>query len=807
MVLSHLRLAVRSLLRWPTGTIASLFILALGIGAATAVFSLVQAVLLNPLGYAQPDRLAVVLNGGMGPVSAANFFDLKEQTRAFGEFGAAQVWSANLTGAGPAEGFKGAQVSANVFRMLGVKPHLGRIFEDGEDTPGRDKVVVLRYGLWQQRFGADPGIVGKQLRLNGERYTVIGVMPNGFEFPPPFWAAGGQIWSPLDLTPRRHERGGNSLRLFGRLASGVSMESAHSEITALNARLIKDWPNNNAGLDLQVVPLHEKVTGRFQALMFVLLGASGFVLLIACANVAQLLLARATGRRKEIAVRVALGARTGDLMRLILAESVTLSVVGGALGITLAYWAVQTLVHLAPADIPRIETASLNGDALLFGVTASVLTGVFFGLAPALRQARMDPQTAMREEAAAVSEGAGGRNIRRVLVVAEVAMAVVLTVGTGLLVRSFVSLNHVDAGFNTERLLSMVISVNGAPSAEPARRLVFYDEILRRVRETPGVDSASYVNHLPLGGDIWTYAVTAPGWDPGLRLNAAYRVADVGYFATMGIRLTRGREFTIQDTMRSSRVAIINETLARTLFSTTDAIGKRVLFGSWKDNPDGYTVVGVIADAKQREWAEEAMEELYLPLRQDQNYLASMTPRHMMQTLVVKTSIDPSTLARSLRTHVHALDSEAPVSQVFTMDELVAQQLARPRFAMSLVSSFGAIALLLAMAGIYGVISYMVSRRVREIGIRMALGASASSVSKMIARQTAMLIAPGIVLGLALAFALERFVRGLVYGVSATDPISFAIAPLLFAATALAASWLPARRASRIDPLTALRDQ
>lgn len=804
MFLSSLMHAARSLRRWPVGAASSLLILTLGIGATTAIYSLVQAVLLNPLGYDRPESLAVLLDNGEFPVAPANYLDLKAQGRAYTQLEAAQSWGPSLTGAGPAERIPGLQTTPGMFQLLGVSPRLGRGFLPSEGAPGQDKVVILSDGFWQRVLAADPRAVGKSLRLNGESYTVIGVMPAGFEFPP-FWATGAELWSPLDLSARTNDRAGRSLRLFARLAPGASPESAAAEISGLNNRLLTGYPDANQGLDLRFVPLHQKVTGKSRPMMFILMGAAGLILLIACANVAQLLLTWSTGRRRDTAVRLALGARPSDLLRAALAEGLVLSAAGAVLGVFAASWAVRAAVLLAPPDLPRIQSAAIDLPAIAFAVLAALLTGIFFGLAPALRQLRMDPQLAMREEASNVSEGATGRRARRLLVVSEVALGVVLTIGAALLVRSFVNLTHVDPGFDPRNLLTTTISVYNTGHAAEGRRLAFYDDVASRLRALPGVRSVSLVNHIPLGGDTWGARVSADGASPDRRVQSVYRVADHGYFSTMGITLREGREFTDRDTLNAPRIAVVNQALARQLWPGESAVGKRLTLDDPRKNPEWLTVAGVVSNVKQGEWAGESAAEVYLPLRQSASYLSGPGGHVSFISLTVRTTVPPESLASPLRAAIASADPEVPVSEILSMETFIHRQLARARFVTALVSLFGVIALLLAMAGIYGVVSYTVKCRTREIGIRMAMGADVAGVTRMVARQTLTLILPGIAIGLTAALLLHDLVRTLVYEISTLDPVSFVVAPAAFLATALVACWLPARRAARIDPLSALR--
>ena len=794
----------RMLVRSPAFTAAAILALALGIGATTAVFSVVNAVLLRPLPYPAADRLVVMLHRGVNPVAPANFVDWRRQSTVFERLGAADLWSPNLTGGDVPETVKGLRLSADVFPMLGVPPLLGRALLLREEEPGQDRVAILGYALWQRRFGGDAGIVGRTITLNGEAYTVVGVMPRGFSFPP-FWATGTELWAPLALGDRAASRTGQSLRVFGRLKPGVSLDQARAEMGTITARLESEYPGTNR--NVVVRRLDDAVVGDVRSALLVLLGAVGFVLLIACANVAHMLLARAAARQREVALRATLGATRARLIRQFLTESVMLGLAGGLAGVLLAMAGMQVLVSLSP-DLPRAETIGLDGAVLAFVVVVSVATGIAFGLVPALPASRRDVSDALKEGARGSTEGAGRHRLRSLLVASEFAFALVLSAGAGLMIRSFVALQGIDPGFDPRRVLTMVVSVAGAQEGLPPRRAAFYQGLLERVRALPGVASASAINHLPLAGDIWGWPFNVEGRPlpkPGETPTAAYRVVLPGYFHTMGVPILRGRDIADTDRLDSPGVVVVNEWLAAHHWPGEDPIGKRMTLEDPRENPSWLTVVGVVKNAVRGDWAAAPDDEIFLPYLQTRSYLERPTNAYAYLTLVVRASGDPSSLAPAIAGIVSSMDRGVPVSQVQTMDEIVAQSNARPRFYLLLLGAFAAAAVLLAAVGIYGVMSYSVSRRTNEIGVRMALGAKPSDVLRLIVGHGIVVALGGAVVGLAGALGLTRLMSSLLYGVGASDPPTFLAVSLLLGAVALAASYIPARRATRIDPLTALR--
>ncbi len=807
-IYKDLRFSLRVLINSPGFTFVAILTLALGIGANSAVFSIVNSVLLKPLPYQDPDKLVVALHGGTSPVSPADFFDWKRQANSFEQLAAAEIWGPNLTGRDRPEQIQALRATDNLFALLGVQPVLGRGFLPGEDQPGAQPVVVLSQGLWQRRFGGDQKILGQTLTLDGNSYTVIGVMPPGFQFPM-FWATNAEMWAPLVIADRTGNRAARSLRIFGRLKPDVSLAQAQTEMSAITARLTEQYPKTNTESNVSVIPLKKKVVGDVQPTLLVLLSAVGLVLLIACINIANLLLARASGREKEIAVRLALGATRFRLVRQMLTESLLLALIGGGAGLLLAFWSVNLFLSALPeGTLPRSKAISLDTPALVFTLLLTLLTGLFFGLAPAWQATRPDLNEALKAGGRNAAANPGSHRLRSLLVVSQVALALMLLIGAGLLIRSFMKLQSVDPGFSPRNVLTMTVSVAGSAESDGARRAVFYQQLLERIDGLPGVESSSAINHLPLDGDVWGFSFSIegrPAPEPGERMRAAYRVALPGYFHTMGISLDRGRDFTDRDTKDAPGVIIINETLARRYWPNEDPIGKRIKMGSAESDAEWLSIAGVVKDVKQEEWTEEPGNEVYLPFLQEEDYLTNPKPHYAYLTLVARTSSDPAALAAQVRNEVWAIDKNLPVSRVATMEQVIAEQLWRPRFLMLLLGSFASVALLLAAVGIYGVMSYAVARRTHEIGIRMALGAQAGDVLRLVVGQALALALTGVAAGLAAAFALTRVVSGLLFGVSATDPLIFIAIPLILTGVALAACFIPARRAARVDPMVALR--
>jgi putative ABC transport system permease protein len=804
-LLQNLRYTIRTLRKSPGFTAVAVITLALGIGANTAIFSVVNSVLLRPLPYKDDGRLVVILNNGHNPVAPANFIDWRSQSQSFSHMGAAEYWTPNLTGTDNPEKLWALHVTPDIFPMLGVQPLLGRAFLPEEQAAGKEHEVVLSYALWQSHFAGNPEIIGRSLALSGETYTVVGVMPRDFKFAP-FWATKAELWAPLAFGSRLTDRSGGSLRVFARLKPGVTLEQVQAEMAGITGRLEREFPGTNK--DMQVVSLREKVVGNIRPALLVLLGAVGFVLLIACANVSHMVLARAAARREEIALRTALGAGRWDVFRQVLTESVTLAMLGGGAGLLLAVWGVRVLVALGPADIPRVETIGVDGHVLLFALGISLFTGLAFGMAPAWRATAVNLSDALKEGKRGASEGSRRRHLPGLLVGSEFALAVVLLAGAGLMVRSFLALQRVDPGFDPRGVLSMVASVAGTEQAAAGHTGNFYQTVLEKVRAVPGVQSASGINHLPLAGDEWGFRFHIEGRPPerpGEESVAAYRAVFPGYFRAMSIPILRGRDVTNGDDLRSPGVVVINNYFARRHWPGEDAIGKRITFDDPSKNPSWLTVVGVVKDTARSSWVSPPEEEVFLPYLQNRAYLETPSPPYSYLTLIVRTAGEPESLAPAIRAAIHSLDKNIPLSEVQTMDHVVAEATGQSRFYLILLGAFGTVALVLAGVGIYGVMSYSVLRRTQEIGIRMALGAQARDVLRLVVFQGIMHALAGVAVGLAGALALSRLMAGLLYRTRPNDPATFAAVVLVLSGVAIAASYVPARRATRVDPMVALR--
>jgi putative ABC transport system permease protein len=797
-----LHYALRRLTKNPGFTAVAVLTLALGIGANSAIFSVVNAVLLRPLPYPESDRLVgmfQVWKGERAVMSPANFLDLRKQARTLEDAAAMDSTEVTITGVGDPIRVEGTEASASFFDVLRVRPLIGRTFAGDENEPGKDKVVVLSYGLWQQRFGGRADVVGSTVAMDGEPRTIIGVMPRGFSYP-----SEQQLWIPIEYTDRiRSARGAWYLRVIARLKPGVLAEQSATEIATLGKALEKQYPRENTDVGFTTFPLHEALVGDLRPALLVLLGAVGFVLLIACANVANLLLARAVARETELAVRSAMGAGRSRLMRQLLTESLVLGIAGGLAGLLFAAWGSDVLVSLQPDGIPRLNEVGIDRDVMLFTMAVSLLTSLVFGAIPALQMTRGSLATSLKEGGRGNLSARGSARTRAALVVAEMALAVMLLAGAGLLIKSFGRLQAVDPGFRPEETLSFELSVPSTVYRDDPQIVAFYERVVDRVRHLPGVHSAGAVMALPLSGTRYNISFkvlgrppAAPGQEPSMEV----RVATPDYFRTLGVPLKRGRLFTEADSLNAPWVAVLSESAVQKYFPNEDPIGKQIEMG-WGKGPGtrraGGEVIGIVGDVKELGLDEEFPAEIYLPMRQ-------WTVRGM--TIVARTAVPPLSLADEIKQAVNEIDANLPVSNVQTVEQLVAQSIAQPRFYMLLLAAFASVALVLAAIGIFGVMSYTVSQRTREIGIRMALGAHGGSVVSMVVRQAMLLAVVGLALGLVAGLALSRTMTTLLFELSPTDPLTFGTVAMVLALVAFFASYLPARRAASVDPMIALRD-
>ena len=808
-----LRFGARMLGKRPGFTAVAVVTLALGIGANTAIFSVVNGLLLRPLPFADSERLAIVWTHSPGAnvaqdwPSPGQFAAVKAQAAAFEALALAQGTSYNLATESGAERIGAVLATSEMFPLLGVRPLLGRVFLPEEDAPGRPPTVVLSHGLWQRRFGSDPGVVGRAITLNGQSHEVVGVMPADFSLGYEVMPTVGSVQQPDVLLPlpldaeRRERQGDENFNVLGRLRPGATLEQARTELDQAARNLAQRFPEQyppSRAFSFSARPLLEQVVGDVRPALLVLLGAVGFVLLIACANVANLLLARAAVREKEMAVRTAIGAGRGRIVRQLLTESLVLSFAGGALGLVIAFWGLDALRALAPGNIPRLSNVALDGRVLLFTSAVTMLTGVLFGLAPALRGSRVNLGETLKEGGRGMAGGQGQR-LRDALVVVEIALPLVLLAGAGLLVRSFVRVQQVEPGFDPRGVVSMRLSVTGTPY-QGERSTEFYRQTLERVRALPGVESAGAASIIPLSGSIGWGSVTIEGYVPTTgqeSIQADYRIAGTGYFETMRVPLLSGRHFDERDAAKDApKAVVIDEKMARTYWPGQEAVGKRLKPGGAGSDSPWRTVVGVVGSVKQYALDTDSRVTVYMPHGQ--------SPSGTMY-VVARTSGDPGALAQAMTREARAVEPNVPVYDVKTMGARLSDSLARRRFAMTALGLFALVALLLAAVGIYGVMSYSVAQRTREIGVRVALGASRRDVLGLVLRRGLLLAGLGIGAGLVGAVPLARVMSSLLYGVSASDPLTYAAISLLLALAALLACYVPARRATKVDPMVALR--
>jgi putative ABC transport system permease protein len=796
---SDLRFGARMLARRPATTVAAILALALGIGANTTVFSVVHGVLLRQLPYDDPDRVVMVwqdLRKRGGPsdewATPGHYIDWRAETSVFESLAVGLGNAAILTDGGDVEQVQAGVVSSSYFEVLGVRPAIGRVFTAAEEDPNAPRTVVLSDALWKRRFGAARDVVGRTVRINDTAHEIIGVMPPGFQ--PPIVAPRAQLWQAFRVNPASASRGAIILRAFARLRPGVTLPQAASHMTEVAARLERLHPEDrDAGIRIE--PLYERLVGPARPAILVLAAAVGLVLLIACANVANLLLARASSRGREMAVRTALGARRSRLIRQLLAESLLLATFGGAIGTLLAMWGVGAFVASSPAGTPRLEAIGVNGAVLAFTVAVTVITGILFGMAPALHASRTDVTSGLREGARG-QIGGGGRRLRRVLVVAETALALVLLAGAGLLLRSFVQLQAVDRGFDSTNVLVGNVNAPRARFDTAGKIIALNDRLVERLRAVPGAESAALVSVLPLGGSDSDFGFTIEGRPkpatPSEQPTAWYRIVSSDYFKTMRIRILRGRGLTDQDSTPAPGAVAINESLARKYWPNEDPLGRRISL-----DETTFTIVGIVADIRHRGPDRPPDEEMYLHYRQ--------YPERGTAVVVRSASADAASLAPAVREALREVDPGLPLANVTTMAELEADAVSQPRFVTLLVGLFAAVALTLALVGVYGVLSYAVAQRTSEIGLRMALGATRADVLRLVLVDGLRMVGVGAVIGVAGAAAAGHAMRTLLFGVGAVDlPTLGATVALLGAAAAIACA-APARRAIRIDPMEALR--
>jgi putative ABC transport system permease protein len=794
------RYAIRTMLKSPGFTAVAVIALALGIGANTAIFSVVNAVLLRPLPYKDPDRLVHVHRMQppirRAPISRPDYFEWENQQEVFQGIAAFFWRTYNLTGVDQAEKLAGARVTGSFFSLFGISPAAGRYLDSSDDQPGGPRIAVIGYGLWQRRFGGSADLIGQTIALNGDAYTVIGVAPAVFQFP-----RGADVWTPALLSEEKTKRGSNYLKVIARLKDEVTRSQAQAQMNQIASGLAEKYPANDTNLTVAIAPLLEDQVGNIRPVLLILLGAVAFVLLIACANVANLLLARATARQKEFAIRTALGAGRWRIARQLLTESVLLALVGGIVGVLLSVWGTHLLAAAAPASIPRVREIGLDKWVLGFTLLISLLTGMVFGLAPALQVSRTDLNEMLKEGGRGTAGVSAHRVfLRRALVVSEIALSLVLLVSAGLLIESIKHLSEVSPGFDPHGVLTADVSFprNASTDKEddqaPAR---FLSEAEQRIASLPGVRSVGTISDLPVTGNSSVngdFNVEGrPPYNPGEEPVAEFRLVTPNYFLAIGIPLLKGRALSERDNHNAPQTIMINKALADRVFGDEDPLGKRLLALDGKP----HEIVGIAGDARQWGLDRPADPEIYFPFSQI-NFTSE-------STLVVRTTGDPAGLVGAVRSAVRDASSDAPVFRVKTMMDVMANSTAQQRFNMILMTVFATVALVMAAIGLYGVISYSVTQRTHEIGLRMALGASTGDVVKLVVGQGMVLASTGVLIGLGAAFALTRLLSSLLFGVSPTDPITFAVLSLILTGVALVACFVPARRATKVDPMIALR--
>jgi putative ABC transport system permease protein len=801
-VLQDLRYAIRMLAKAPGFALVAIATLTLGIGLNTAMFSVVHTVLLKRLPFGEPDRLVAVFESHpekgypQFTVSPPNYLDWSEQNRSFSAMAAYTTGKTTLTGTGQSKQVHVLLGSPSLLGLLQASPILGRGFLPEEGTYGHDKEVILSHAFWQQEFGGDRNIIGKPIHFDEEAYTIVGVLPPGFRFP----ATGSDVWMPLAFMPNiATQRGAHWLDVIGRLKDGVTLEQARDDIAQISGRLATQYPRTNHGTSAVAYRLQDSLVGEVRPALLVLLGAVGFVILIACVNVANLLLARSSARERELAIRAALGASRQRIIRQLLTESVLLSLVGAVSGLTLAYWLQTAIVGYGPKDVPLLDSITMSAPVLAFTVALSVLTAILFGLLPAFRAAGTDLHVAMRSGTMGSIGLRHHRSMRNSLVVAELALSVMLLVGAGLLIRSFARLSGVDPGFDSRNVLTFNLSVPDNRYTDPNQINRYFDDVLARFRSLPGVESVGTVNGLPLAGFRFSSSMEIDHKEDPLDRSAQLRVASDGYFSTMKIALVQGRLFTAADRMETQKVILISTQAAKTLFPSGDAIGHHVKFGA----RPGFIklegdIVGIVGDVHDSGLEANPPPMFYAPLAQSGSGYTSV---------VIRTQGNPEDLIPSIREQMRQVDADIPLADAMPLTEVVATSMSERRFYMFLLGLFAMVALTLAVVGIYGVISYTVSQRTQEIGIRVALGAREADIVRMVLGEALAMVGLGVGVGILTAMMVTRFLSSLLFGVSRHDPLTLAVVSLTLVTFALVASYWPARRATQVDPLVALRSE
>ncbi|MEP7343457.1 MAG: ABC transporter permease [Acidobacteriota bacterium] len=814
-LIQDLRYSLRMLLKKPGFTLIAIVTLALGIGANTAIFSVVNAVLLRPLPYPQPERLVALWETNKqraiskGTLSYPNFYDARAQSQSFDQMASYYTSSVALTGIATPINLRSAVVSAELFPLLGNKPQMGRWFLPEEGKPGSStgRAVIISHGLWQRQFSGDANIVGRSVVLNGKPSSIVGVMPAGFQFP--IEADPIEVWltSAIDSeksNPKEpandEQRGEHYISAVGRLKSGVTVEQAQADVALIAANLEKQYPDTNTRHGFRLIPFHQDIVSDYRSALWIILGAVGCVLLIACVNVANLLLARATARYKEIAVRAALGANRWRVIRQLLTESLVLSLAGGVMGLLLAWWGTEVLIRLIPENVPRLSEISIDRWVFGFTLLVSAVTGIVFGLVPALQASKIELTEAMKEGGRAAGPGGARARLRNSLVVAEIAIAMVLLISAGLLLKSFRKLQQVEVGFNTNHVLTAVVEIPDARYPKPEQAAAFYKSLVEKVKTLPGVERVSAIMPQPLSGDSYSISFEIEGRNipKGEQPSSHFRTISLDYFNTMKIPLVAGRDFTARDDENSLPVIIVNEAFAQKTFPGESPIGKHIKPGiSLEGESKWREIVGVVKNVKHRQPLTRDYEpEYYVP--HPQIPLTGMS-------LIIRTSNEPTGFAAAIQRQVSSLDKDVPVYRIKTLDQYLGVAVAQPKFNAMLLALFAGLALLLTAVGLYGVMAYSVAQRTQEIGVRIALGAQTGDVMKMVLRQGLTLAAIGLVIGAVSALALTRLMAGLLYGVAATDPLTFVVIALLLTMVALLACYLPARRAAKVDPMIALR--